>query len=326
MVIISGVGVAVVCGALIVLGGFLLRGYNGYIPHRMPIYFFNPSEGRLIPELRQLPEGDEFAQISVALGYLLGNPSGTSLAPTNLAGGELVHSFRKYRFEESGDTILALNLSELYYEMDLLEAALFRAALMLTMSRFVDFVQIITPYDEWIEPTSQIANNPNISPIRYTSRRFTLFFVDESWEGLISEERIVPNVNTRRPGATMLELLIRGPETPGAIRSIPPAARILRVIPGPEGFLVYIDLSNEFVTRFSGNQTQARLMIASIVNTLTYPGNIDFMNYQVRFFIDNQRREDFHGITNFHSAFLFDTDKILGIEEYIDQLEDDYIG
>jgi len=74
---------------------------------------------------------------------------------------------------------------------------------------------------------------------------------------------------------------------------------------------MYVDLSGDFMSRFSGSRELARLMLQSIVNTLTLNGNNQERVNNVFFLIDSDRYDVFHGVLDFDAAFTYDHDIIL---------------
>jgi len=64
------------------------------------------------------------------------------------------------------------------------------------------------------------------------------------------------------------------------------------------------------------------LMIGSIVNTLVDSVTPLLRQRSVFFMIDSVRREDFHGVEDFHLAFHFDETIMLGFEVEIEEDEE----
>jgi len=81
---------------------------------------------------------------------------------------------------------------------------------------------------------------------------------------------------------------------------------------------MYVNLSSEFVTRFSGSEEIARLMIQSIVNTLLAETHAAT---RVFFMIETQQLEEFHDMPDFHTYFVRDDTFLLS---YVEAMEDAY--
>jgi hypothetical protein len=74
-----------------------------------------------------------------------------------------------------------------------------------------------------------------------------------------------------------------------------------------DGDNIFIDLSVDFVNRFTEDYDLARLVIFSIVNTLI----AEFPVNRVHFMIDTRQWETFHGVEDFHLAFERDDTLLL---------------
>jgi spore germination protein GerM len=267
------------------------------------IYFFNAAQGILETEEREfIPRPED------ALFQLFEGPRKKSLSRVfpNVELKEFLTDF----FVE--DEIVFAEFSHLYDEMPPVEEILFRSAFTLTMASLPNIRGVIfrTPSDEWFESAYTIANNPSISSTRRTSEFFTLFFVDESGEGLVTEEYFVADVQTHRRTQDILETLIERQNTTGGVFAlIPSETKIRRVIndrdrnsPG-----IYVDFSPEF-NNFRGTTAQARLMLQSIAHTVLEHND----QTRVFFLIDSERRDEFHGVTDFNLGFTMDETMMLG--------------
>lgn len=288
-------------------------------PHRMHVYFFNPSQGRLEPEVRPWPEGDVRDWLYALAWHLESTPVTAGLNstwPQTENGGLIVDMLM------SGDDsdVLVVYLTDDYFNMPPLEESLFRSAFTLTMvgMAFIDSVKFVVNtedgvYTEWVESAATIANNPSITPARLSNVQFTLYFIDESMEGLVTEIYDATNVDIQQRGLFALQQLIEGPQMAGSFTAIPSETRIRDVTPDVDAGGIYVNLSSEFVTNFSGTPAQARLMIYSIVNTVVYntPGSFR----RVFFLVDSERLEQFHGVGDFKMAFNFNERIMMGFVE-----------
>ena len=279
------------------------------------VYFFNASEGRLQAEQRTMPIGWELTDYNLLLeatfnSVLQGPNSGALSRPWP--------DLDVHRYFLDGD-VLVVEFGESYLELEPLAEAKFRSALTLTMVNlpFVNSVEIrlVDEFGEQVrvfeESALTIANAPNISPALQSDQTFTLFFIDESGEGLIYESYVAPAVNLHFRNQVILETLIANQTSEGVLPSIPPETRVLSVNEHREAFAIYVNLSSEFFTRFGGGPSEARLMIASIANTLIENAAGSQLR-RVYFFIESDRREDFHGVADFDLGFAFDETLVLG--------------
>ncbi|MCL2839558.1 MAG: GerMN domain-containing protein [Defluviitaleaceae bacterium] len=311
------------------------RNFGVILEDSRAIYFFSPSDGRLTAEFHPIPSPTPpvgvISMVDMAMTHLLAGPRRSGLSqvwPRDLEYHDLILGLEMYE-----NTLIA-TFSEAYHQMSPLDEALFRGAFTLTMVGLpdVDEVQMrvayVTEYgtnwNERTESAATIANYPSISPTRISNATFSLFFVDETGEGLVVETYFAEGINIRRRERDVVERLIAGSSdlyfTPAV--SIPEGTRVRDVITGEGVTDIYVDLSSAFLTGFSGTPTQANLMIGSIVNTLieSTPGP---RTRRVFFLIDSVRREDFHGVENFHLEFTFNERLMLGFTEEVEDYDDE---
>ena len=299
------------------------RDFSGHIP----VYFFNASAGFLQAEWFPFPEESFEAALGIMLTAL---PRSSEL--TRVTHDEGLNLINHFFVDES---TLIVEFSEWYHDFTPIQAALFRSSLTLTMTWLPEVEYVVMrsaaeAYDGefvwtiWNESANTIANNPTISPLRISNATFTLYFVDETGEGLVAEVYTATGVDLRRREENLLQRLIEGPtddeQTPAFV--IPPETRVRSVTLMSDAGGYYVDLSSEFVTQFNGTPAQARLMIGSIVNTLIE--NSDLRTRRVSFLIDSERREEFHGVPDFHLWFALDEALILGYSEY--DIDEDYVS
>ena len=314
--IIAGVVVLVAISAVVLV--FILRGqgHDIFSSNQIQVYFFSPSEGRLVSEGRPEPHGNQLEWVSTALGHLRFPPNSNRLSSTwpninPLIGIEETPFLLDFSVR---DGVFTAEFYDSYLEMPPLQEALFRSALTLTMVNmsFIDEVIIRVNGNEWAETAETIANAPSISPARHANTQLTLYFIDESGEGLIREYHNETDMDTQRTVEIALERLIEGTETPGAFSAIPPETRVLAVIP-VEHTSIYVNLSSDFL-RLSGGPAQTQLMIAAIVNTVlenTAPG------IRQVFFLVDYARQQLPGIEDFTIGFEYDETMMMGyVPEY----------
>jgi len=287
----------------------------------IPLYFFSAAQGRLVPEVRevhalQLADGELGLAVAVFSALRAGPsssslqgvvPSGGGQEATNIGGMNLYDGvFTVGIFENQLRT--GEERFRTLVPMTPVEEAIFRAAVTLTMTGlpYVDTVEFLW-HDGIVftETAATVANAPFISHARRNMvERFTLFFACESGDGLFSKVYEAENVNVHIRYRTIVEQLIAGQTDDGVLPLIPPETRVRDVSVDLEAG-IYVDLSSEFHSRFSGNAAQARQMLLSITHTLlaNSTGNAP---RRVFFLIESTRREDFHGVTDFDMGFVVD--------------------
>jgi hypothetical protein len=168
--------------------------------------------------------------------------------------------------------------------------------------------------DEFFETAATIANDPFISPARRTAESFTLFLTDETGEGLITVVHEADDVNIHARGQYILAQLIYRQTAEGVMPLVPQETRVRDVFIEPESG-IYVNLSSEFHSRFTGTPAQARLMLQSITHTMLENVRSNVQR-RVFFLIDSERWDDFHGVSYFNLGFTFDETVMLGFVEH----------
>lgn len=311
--VLAGCAIAVVSALLLFHFAFWNSTQNGNSVH---VYFFNEQEGRLqpvrlaVPDVWQATGNALFMQ--AAFNLIFTEPPSSSLTRPWPDLHEM--SFIQYFLYEQ---TMVVEFGEYYNEVEPLLEALFRSALTLTMTGlpFIETVEvrIVDGYAVRIkeETIATIANAPMISPALQSDQTFTLFFIDESGDGLIFKSYVAPAVNLHFRNQAILERLIENQNAEGVHPSIPPETRVLSVHEHRDAFAIYVNLSSDFFTRFGGGPSEARLMIASIANTLIENAAVPQLR-RVYFFIESDRRSDFHGVADFDLGFSFDETIVIG--------------
>lgn len=303
-------GVLVICS----VAAFLIINFAQYddMRGRLDVYFFNAAAGRLEAELHSLPQVEPHLQIDLALRHFAFGPESSALSGVWPQGVSLREFLRGTHLE---DGVLIAEFSELYDELSPLEEVIFRAAFTLTMVGipYVESVLFRTGYEnEWFESAASITNNPFISPARRTATNFTLFFADESGEGLITVIYSAEDVNVHTRAQYILALLIEGQNAAGVMPLIPPETHVRDVFVEAD-LGIYVNLSSEFHSRFTGTTAQARMMLQSITHTMLENADSN-VRRRVFFLIDSERWEDFHGVSDFHLGFTVDKTMMLDYE------------
>ncbi|MCL2203263.1 MAG: GerMN domain-containing protein [Defluviitaleaceae bacterium] len=303
------------------------------------VFYFNPAVGRLESVAMAVPAGTPQSQIEAMLGrFYTPPPSLEGLWPLELGLVDITLD---------GDRV-GIALPPDFRDMTAFAQTKLRSGLTLTLTE-LPFVQEVLfwvhgegekpamHFAEWIrheeywdmgavriESPATVENNPTISPGMMAARTITLYFVCIDGEGLVTETFIDDYVDMHRLTEFKLEYLIAGPVRENAMHIIPPETRIRSVIADRPTNSIYVDFSGDFLSRFAGNWRLAQLMLQSVVNTLTLPGNNDFPFHRVFFLVDSERIDVFHGVGSFDSAFTYDHEMILVEEDPYDPYYDPY--
>jgi len=305
---------------------------------QLQVFFFDAAEGRLYPEGRPWPTEDLYFWVDsgtenwdyntkivwagTTIGLLSQPPDNSQLSSVwpAFAFDPDMPFFLYFHIQ---DRTLVATFHESYLEMTPLDEALFRSAFALTMMSlpFINDVVIRVGDMEWAETNATIANAPTISSAWLANTQLILYFLDDTGEtaGLVREYYNAVGVDIQRRSRMALERLIEGSVSGNVTPLIPPETRVNAVLPATEIFSIYVNLSGEFMTRFSGSPTQARFMIQSIVNTViensSPPGSPPTAR-QVFFLIDSARHDTFHGVADFDRGFEYDETVMVGYVEH----------
>jgi len=293
-----------VCGIIVLT--FALRGrvQDIFAPSHqtMQVYFFNPQAGQLQAENIPITAQDfnwvfaAFANMQHAPGRNL-----SSTWPETIPLPVYAHHERT----------IFLTFDESYLELSPFDEALFRSALTLTLTAwpYVDEVVFRTGDYYREESSTTVFNAPLLSPARLANVSVVLYFACESGEGLLRDYAVVMDVNPRETELVALERLIAGPAPEGTVSLLPAETRV-RILRDVETRSIYVNLSGEFSTRFSGGSAQAQLAVQSITNTVLSNSVWDIRH--VFFLIDSARESQFHGVPDFDRGFEYDETVMAG--------------
>ena len=131
-------------------------------------------------------------------------------------------------------------------------------------------------------------NGPVIDPKPSQEKvTFTLYFADQEAMYLKGEERIVPK------GGSIAELmvneLIKGPELPGLVATIPKETKLLSL--EIKNGVAYVNFSKEIKTNHWGGSAGETMTVFSVVNTLGQLPEIK----KVQFLIEGEKQEAIWG-------------------------------
>jgi len=328
VLIIGGIILSLVLAAVIVVVLLSRNNINLSFQGQVQVYFFSPTDGALLPEDRPRPQGNQDEWIFNIMWSLMIGPNSnrlTSVWPPH-QNPEIEDNWGIWKGWRMEDDTLVLNFDESYFLMQPLQEALFRSAVTLTMTGlgFVEEVRFVVGEAELTESSITIANAPELSPARISNTQLILYYLDASGEGLVRElyEAIDVDTNPQMRPRVALERLIEGTYAEGSINLIPPETRVRAVIRMPETNSIYVNLSGDFLSRFTGGPVQANIVIKSIVNTVL--ANSSGLR-QVFFLIDSARVDSFHGVPYFSHAFEYDPTVMLDYvppEELEESMED----
>ncbi len=119
-----------------------------------------------------------------------------------------------------------------------------------------------------VEPEQFSPFIASTTPPKSENREIKLYFADENASTLIPEKRYI-NVGNDAPleAAKIMAELIKGPQSPGRLPTIPPDTRLLSAF-SLDSILV-LDFSREIQINHPGGSTGELFTVYSIVNTMT---------------------------------------------------------
>jgi hypothetical protein len=128
------------------------------------------------------------------------------------------------------------------------------------------------------------AQPPPPAPPAPVEHSVTVYYGDRGAEFLLPEQRKI----TVPEGQNLLALaaaeLLLDPQTPDAVRLIPPETELLGVT--VENNIITVNFNEKLRDNFTGGSSSEGLLINSVVNTLT--GIEGYKDYRVRFLINGE--------------------------------------
>jgi len=156
-------------------------------------------------------------------------------------------------------------------------------------------------------PETQPADTPSdASAPASLSGPVTLYFGDAAGRTLVTERRDVPAGGSLEARVeAVVQALVAGPDTGGAVRTLPAESRLRRVFYDDDMATVFLDFTPTFVTRHPGGSAAEYATITSILRTL----GTNFSEItRVQFLVDGQPIETLAG--------HFDTSKPIEIASW----------
>jgi len=287
------------------------------------LYFINAASSTWKTETRQITIGKRTDMISEALSLLAAGPRDASLAksvpsPSLIALVTLESGTRPDAEGQNEEyNIVRVELTGEYNELSGVDAVVCINAIVYTLTEleFVHDLHFFIGEEELLRPNGQamgLLNRTNVLlgdipvlPEVVDSHDVRVYFADEDAMYLVSEVHSV-EVSVSKPRETyIVEALLRGPQSEHAVQTIPSEARLRSVY--SEGDMCYVDFTQEFVNKFEGGSSTERLMVYSIVNSLTELSHIK----KVKFLVDGDNIVDPKGFhLDLSTSFERDADLI----------------
>jgi len=257
---------------------FTSQDIAGTVP--VKLYFVNTSTNKWQTETRRIKANLKKTEaLQETLSQLVAGPKSSTLgksvtSPTLITLGSLLEESKTF----------TVKLSEEYYALGSTESIVCLNAIVYTLTEFdyVDNVHFYVGDAELLRPNGQpygMMNRDNvllgdapISPDTVNTREVVVYFSDEQALALVAEKRSVEMSVNKQPERYVVEELLKGP-TASDLYAVIPADTKLRGV-STEGDTCYVDFSQDFLSKFDGGSSAERLMVYSIVNSLTELSNI----------------------------------------------------
>lgn len=283
------------------------------VPTTPNIYFFDTAKNKLFSEnldISFLEEQSEDNQIKFILEALAAGPKITTL-PTAV---ELpIHS------ANHEGTKVNIDFEARYNDLNSVQRIAVRAMLVESLCE-LDFIEGVTFSIEGMPMTG--ANGKEIGlvkpgdlltgildPNQATSKPIvTLYFASEDGTLLVPEQRRIELNSSVQQEKTIIEELIKGPQTEGLLPTMP-AETIVKDVTVKDG-ICQVDLSFDLKSKFFTTPESKYIMIYSIVNTLTESSKIN----KVAFLVDGKKDIEFTNDIDLRETFVRDNKIIAKVD------------
>ena len=244
------------------------------------IYYLNRTDHALQEE-KYKPKADHKEQIIEELLAKL------CIQPTEMALKAPISEFKLISSETAG-SIVTLNFSKEYYDVDAVEEVLTRTAIVNTMCSFSEIDGVYFMVDgeafhdaDGVEPgimePDQFIYNSYTEMRNYERVRLHLYFADKSGERLLDAYRTVVYNSNMPLERIVLEQVIQGPNGSFAYPTVNSGTKVLNVTVRDR--ICYANLSSEFLD--NPYEVTAQTAIYSVVNSLCELPSIDAVQISV---------------------------------------------
>ena len=289
---------------LIVLVPCAFLGYDSFIAsgEEKVEFYYMTGEGMMKPVKKDI-RGENTEDILVT--------TLTTLKEATTAEGMLPSVPAEVEFLSVGlvNDNAVIDVSNGYHRLKNTEEVICRSSIVWTLTSldFVDGVVITVEgqplrnnnREEFGPMTREnVVIEPEISAETTEYAILTLYFANSEGTDLVTEERVIEVNANQTSEKTILEQLIAGPEEVGIQRTVPVETKLRDVTTTNDG-ICYVNLSQDFVTKHTGGETEEKLTIYSIVNSLCELDHID----KVQFLIEGKKVDQFKGNLELRTPF-----------------------
>jgi len=306
----TALGIAAAVALAVGIGVWLSSGQTDEAVESSKLYFVNTVTNQWETESRPLTASAKRTElVSEVLNMLVAGPRSATLtgsvpSPTLILGGTLVEGTKADAYGVERDNVtVAVTFSEEYNDLDGVASArcLHSIVYSLTELAFVDDVYFYIGETELMSLNGQpvgalnrgnmLLGNAPVVPDPVNEQEVIVYFSDDQALELVAEKRSV-EVSLNKPMEQyIVEELLKGPASDALFKTIASDTKLHSAY--TVGDICYVDFSADFVNKFTGGTAAERLMIYSIVNSLTELPNVK----KVKFLIDNDNILDSKGLS-----------------------------
>lgn len=260
------------------------------------VFFYNSVSKIIEAEERLIKKGSNKEMLKLVLDEFLIGPKNSKLSkviPDNLSIIEVSILNDSNR--------LKVDFSKEYKELSPIEEITLRSTLVWTLTELefikdvdicVEGVSIYPPHNELLVYSNRqnVILNPEIAPSsKIKSITSLLYFKEVGTYKLKSEKRVIKyDANLKKEKFIIQELML-GPKEAGLEKTIPDEIKI-RSIEVDES-VCFADFSLEFEQKVSQNEEMEKIVIYSIVNSLTQLSDIS----KVQFLVEGKKVQNYKG-------------------------------
>ena len=270
------------------------------------VYFANSDVNKLV----SVSYGTNQTDPNTIIGELLGKMNTAQKSDGVVVIKKEYVSILKY---EKSDNIANIYFDQQYYNMDATRQALYRGAVVRTLTQ-IDGVEYVMFYVDEV-PVTYLdgttigmmsasdfidAEDNNVSNLQWTE--LTLYFANSKGDKLVKENFSVAfsrNVSIER---AIVEQLIKGPDITTNGMTLPANLKLLNI--SVKDGICYVNLNSEFLTEIVN--VSSSIPIYSIVDSLCELSNID----KVQFLINGDSKKVYRESISLDAPFEMNTDII----------------
>ncbi len=282
--------IAVLLAALLI---FLINMDFSKFKMDVDLYFLNEDSTGIEAERREIKCKDQLDAINKIIEEMFKGPK---TAKKN----KIISSDTKLQnvtYDGEGDVIV--DFSEEYLTGDPSRNTLetYAVTKSLCSSGIVSRVKVTVNGEEIVNQDGSVmdyieASDINIETEEFSSelRDVVLYFADSTGTGLVREERTIKIIDQQPIEQYIINELINGPDSSDLRRLLSDETSLVSAT--VQDNICYLNFMSDFIKENAGDEMHERLVIASIVNSLTELNTIS----RVQFYMDGKRVDNFGSV------------------------------